>query len=443
MIDAEASVSKAKNPVISELHSKSVPKNSKNSDDLDFDRKHFLQTTMLRILILIRTLNQKRVLIFSIAFVCCLISISSFAQNAPGQPNVSQTQTGNQNPAATNPSPQNSETAKTIDPLLRGSWFEDQEQKEAVIYNKVMKFFRGSPHFVWKTDLRGRNYRFYKDGRVEFLIDREYEEVFPDVSELDVHRSEAKILAEHGEPYSAIRLLKGVGLCYRFQFGKLVPEGYQTATEELSRLMKHMAHKKSEVDDLTDPYGCAKKNILKIESEPFRFSLETTNDWKHYFPELETPESGNEGDHIWKIRRFYQTLPTEQEKGEWEKKYESQSEKFLYYRPDRILFTIGLTYHPVAAVYTSKNYFQLWDLKRGINPRTIRETNFRRKKEDDSYVSRFDTYRKDGRKVSWILLEKYYLRENRGLLFSVAGPEKQIDRIRQIWSQLNQKLIVE
>ncbi|EMG00549.1 hypothetical protein LEP1GSC133_4707 [Leptospira borgpetersenii serovar Pomona str. 200901868] len=40
-------------------------------------------------------------------------------------------------------------------------------------------------------------------------------------------------------------------------------------------------------------------------------------------------------------------------------------------------------------------------------------------------------------------MEKYYLRENRGLLFSIAGPEKQIDRIRQIWSQLNQKLIVE
>ncbi|EMO09319.1 hypothetical protein LEP1GSC137_2463 [Leptospira borgpetersenii str. Noumea 25] len=94
-------------------------------------------------------------------------------------------------------------------------------------------------------------------------------------------------------------------------------------------------------------------------------------------------------------------------------------------------------------MYNSKNYFQLWDLKRGINPRTIWEINFRRRKEEDFYVSRFDYFHKDGRKAPMIFLEKYYLRENRGLLFSIAGPEKQIDRIRQIWSQLNQKLIVE
>ncbi|WP_245667232.1 LIC10775 family protein [Leptospira tipperaryensis] len=329
------------------------------------------------------------------------------------------------------------------DSLLRGSWYEDQEKKEEVLYNRVMKLFRPNSHFVWKTDLHGRNYRFYKDGRVEFLIDRDYKEVFPDVSELDVHRSEAVALAEHGEPYSAIRLLKGIGLCYRIQFGKLVPEGYQTATEELSRMTKHMAHKNKEVSDLTDPYGCSKKNILKIESAPFRFSLETTADWKHYFPELESPESGVEEDHLWKVRRFYKTLPTDLNLEEWEKVYQSQSQKFLQYKPDRILFTIGLSYHPVAAVYTSKNYFQLWDLKRGINPRTIKEMNFRRKKEEDAYVSRFNWIHPDGRQVPMVVLEKYYLRENRGLLFSVSGPEKQIDQVRQHWLQLNQKLTVE
>ncbi len=331
------------------------------------------------------------------------------------------------------------------DPLLRDSWYEDQEKEEAVIYNKVMKYFRPNVHFVWKTDLHGRNYKFYKDGRVEFLVDRNFREVFPDVSELDVHLSEAKALAKHGEPYSAIRLLKGIGLCYRFQFGKLVPEGYRTATEELNRLIKHMTHKKTNLDDLTDPYGCIKENILKIESDQFRFSLETTNDWKHLFPELETPESGTEGDHIWKVRRFYQSdgLEEKKSKEEWERMYRSQAEKFLNYKPDRILFTIGLSYHPVAAIYTSKNYFQLWDLKRGINPRTIRETNFRRKREDDSYTTRFEIFHRDGRKVPMIVLEKYYLRENRGLLFSISGPEAQTDRIRQIWLQLNQKLIVE
>ncbi|WOT10776.1 LIC10775 family protein [Leptospira interrogans] len=347
------------------------------------------------------------------------------------------------------------------DPLLRDNWYEDQEKEEAIIYNKVMKYFRPNAHFVWKTDLYGRNYKFYKDGRIEFLVDRDFREVFPDVSELDVHISEAKVMAEHGEPYSAIRLLKGVGLCYRFQFGKLVPEGYKTATEELSRLIKHMAHKKMDVDSLTDPYGCVKKNILKIESDQFRFSLETTNNWKHFFPELQTPEGGTEGDHVWKVRRFYQSIGDDElaenktqtsaktkkienkSEEEWEKIYRSQAEKFLNYRPDRILFTIGLSYHPVAAIYTSKNYFQLWDLKRGINPRTIRETNFRRKKEDDSYTTRFEIFHRDGRKVPMIILEKYYLRENRGLLFSVSGPEAQTDQIRQIWLQLNQKLIVE
>lgn len=329
------------------------------------------------------------------------------------------------------------------DPLLRGSWYEDQEKKEEVLHNRVMKLFRPNSHFVWKTDLHGRNYRFYKDGRVEFLLDRDYKEVFPDVSELDVHRSEAVALAEHGEPYSAIRLLKGIGLCYRIQFGKLVPEGSQTATEELNRLLKHMAHKNKEVSDLTDPYGCSRKNILKIESAPFRFSLETTTEWKHYFPEPESTESGEDEDHIWKVRRFYKTLPNDLHLGEWDRAYQSQSQKFLDYKPDRILFTIGLSYHPVGAVYTSKNYFQLWDLKRGINPRTIKESNFRRKKEDDGYVTRFNWFHQDGRQVPMVVLEKYYLRENRGLLFSISGPEKHMDRVRQLWSQLNQKLTVE
>ncbi|EMG22122.1 hypothetical protein LEP1GSC150_0628, partial [Leptospira interrogans serovar Copenhageni str. LT2050] len=120
---------------------------------------------------------------------------------------------------------------------------------------------------------------------------------------------------------------------------------------------------------------------------------------------------------------------------EWEKIYRSQAEKFLNYRPDRILFTIGLSYHPVAAIYTSKNYFQLWDLKRGINPRTIRETNFRRKKEDDSYTTRFEIFHRDGRKVPMIILEKYYLRENRGLLFPSQGRKRR--RIKFVKSGCN------
>ncbi|XDD52033.1 HAD family hydrolase [Leptospira sp. WS92.C1] len=329
------------------------------------------------------------------------------------------------------------------DPLLRGSWYENQEEKEAILYNRVMKSFRSHPHFVWKTDLHGRNYRFYKDGRVEFLIDREYREVFPDVSELDIHRSEVESLAAHGDPFSAIRLSKGIGLCYRFQFGKLVPEGYQTATKELSRLMRHMAHKAKEVADLSDPYGCSKKKILKIESETFRFSLEIENDWKHFFPDQEHTEGGTEGDHTWKVRRFYKSLPVDSSLGEWETAYKSQSEKKLYYRPDRILFTIGMSYHPVASVYTSKNYFQLWDLKRGINPRTIQELNLRRKKEEDSYTTRFNWIHPDGRRIPMIVLEKYYLRENRGLLLSISAPEKHLEQIRQLWVQLNGKLIVE
>nr|WP_246836122.1 HAD family hydrolase [Leptospira yasudae] len=398
---------------------------------------------------------QKRgVFLLCIAVILSFVFLPLFGQGTPqtNQQNSGQTTT----PSSTSNSSTTGTSANTqtrtqptttsssaTDPLLRGSWFADQEQKESILYNRVMRLFRPDAHFVWKTDSRGRNYRFYKDGRVEFLIDREYREVFPDSSELDVHTREAKSLADHGEPYSAIRLLKGIGLCYRFQFGKLAPEESRKAGEDLSRLMKHMAHKRLETDDLTDPYGCIKKNILKLESEPFRFSLETTDEWKHYFPELELPESGTEGDHLWKVRRFYIDVPADSGADEWEKNYRSQAEKFLYYRPDRISLTIGVTYHPVASVYTSKNYFQLWDLKRGINPRTIREMNFRRKKEDDSYASRFDFFHKDGRKVPIMILEKYYLRENRGLLFSVAGPEKQIDRIRQIWSQLNQKLVVE
>ncbi|TGK31706.1 HAD family hydrolase [Leptospira gomenensis] len=333
--------------------------------------------------------------------------------------------------------------AQTTDPLLRGSWFADQEEKEAILHNKVNRFFLTVPHFTWKTDLHGRNYRFYKDGRVEFLIDRDYTEVFPDVSELDVHTSEADSLAKHGEPFSAIRLLKGIGLCYRMRFGKSLPGSATVAAQTLNRLIRHMAHKSKETEDLTDPFGCSEKDILKLESVSFRFSLETVKDWKHLFPEPSAPESGNEEDHVWKLRRFYKTLPDETDSDEWERVYRSGSEKLLRFRPDRIVFSVGMSYHPVAAVYSSKNYFQLWDLKRGINQRTMREIDFRRKKEEDSYVSRFVLVHPEGRKVPMVVLEKYFLRDNRGLLFSISGPEKRIEELKNLWSHLNRKLIVE
>ncbi len=333
--------------------------------------------------------------------------------------------------------------SQEIDPLLRQPWFSDQEKKEELLYNRLQTAFRFSAHYVWKTDSRGRNYRFYKDGRVEMILDRDYKEVFPSSSELDLHYSEAEGLQKHGNPYSAIRLLKGSMVCYRVKYGKLVPEGYEKTSRLLGKFLDQYSHKEKWLQRLTDPFGCLDPSGLKIRSSDFAYSFDLSPDLRYLFPDEDREFSGEDSDYLWQVHRFYQNLPVQKDPENWEQEYRKNKEGLLFFRPDRIVFTVGTTLHFHGQAFDSKNYYFIWDALRGINPRTMKEWNYLRKKDGDAYKTSFDSISPDGRKSKIILLEKFYLRGNRGLLFSLAYPEEFESIALKIWSRFSSSIVVE
>ncbi|EPG67803.1 hypothetical protein LEP1GSC061_0674 [Leptospira wolffii serovar Khorat str. Khorat-H2] len=334
-------------------------------------------------------------------------------------------------------------SSQEIDPLLRQPWFSDQEKKEEILHNRLQSAFRFSAHYVWKTDSRGRNYRFYKDGRVEIILDRDYREVFPASGELDLHYSEAEALQKHGNPYSAIRLLKGSLLCYKTKYGKIVPEAYEKTARLLGKYLGHYSHKEKELQRLTDPFGCWDPSILRIRSNDFAYSLDLDPEFRYLFPDQDQEFSGEDSDYLWQVHRFYRDLPAEKEPSTWDNEYRKNSEGILFFRPDRFVFTIGTTLHYHSSVIDSKNYYWIWDSLRGINPRTMREWNYLRKKEGDAYRTVFDSVSPDGRKTRIVLWEGFYLRGGRGIMFSLAFPERFEGQAAKIWSRFTSSVVVE
>lgn len=333
--------------------------------------------------------------------------------------------------------------SQELDPLLRQPWFPDQEKKEELLYNRLQTAYRLSAHYVWKTDSRSRNYRFYKDGKVEMILDRNYKEVFPNRQELDLHYSEAESLQKHANPYSAIRLLKGSMYCYRLRYGKLVPEGYEKTAKLLGKFLDQYSHKEKELQRFTDPFGCWTPEVLKIRSSDFAYSFDLPSDLTYLFPDEDREFSGEDSDYLWQVHRFYQNFPVEGGPSTWEKEYRKNSEGILFFRPDRIVFTVGTTLHFHPSIFNAQNYYIIWDSLRGINSRTMREWNYLRKKEGDLYRTSFDFVGEDGRKSQIIVLEKFYLRGTRGMLFSLAYPSKLEALGTKIWSGFSSSVVVE
>ncbi|TGK04809.1 hypothetical protein EHO59_08100 [Leptospira semungkisensis] len=332
---------------------------------------------------------------------------------------------------------------KEIDPLLRQPWFADQDKKEELLHNRLQGAFRLSEHYVWKTDSRSRNYRFYKDGHVEMILDRQYKEVFPSRSELDLHYSEAEGLQKHGNPYSAIRLLKGSMYCYRLRYGKLVPEAFEKTAKLLGKFLSQYSHKEKELQRLTDPFGCWDPSVLKIKSNDFAYSFDLSSDFAYLFPDQDKEYSGEDPDFLWQVHRFHKSFPVENEPDTWEKEYRKSSEGLLFFRPDRIVFTIGTTLHYHPQAFDAQSYYKIWDSLRGINQRTMRELNYLRKKEGDSYRTDFDYVSPDGRKSKIVVLERFYLRGGRGMLFSLAYPLRLESEAAKIWSRFSSSVVVE
>lgn len=231
-----------------------------------------------------------------------------------------------------------------IDPLLRQPWFADQEKKEELLHNKLQSAFRLSAHYVWKTDSRARNYRFYKDGRVEFVMDRDWKEVFPKTEELDLHYSEAESLRKHASPYAAIRLLKGMGVCYNLEYGKLTTESSRKAASLLGQYLDFYSHKEKEISRLTDPFGCLHSGSLRLRSTDYAYSLDLDPNLQYLFPDEDREFSGEDSDLRWQVHRFYRNLPTEALPKNWEGEYRKSSEGLLFFALIAFSFRSELPY---------------------------------------------------------------------------------------------------
>ncbi|PJZ68961.1 hypothetical protein CH373_08240 [Leptospira perolatii] len=275
------------------------------------------------------------------------------------------------------------------------------------------------------------------------MLDRQFREVFPKTEELDIHLSEAESLRKHGNPFHAIRLLKGVLLCYKLRYGKMFPEGYQNSAQILGKYLNLYSHRTKELSRLTDPYGCIHQNELYIESTDFAYKFKLDPELRYQFPEGEDDFSGEDSDYLWQVHRFYKEFPLEEIEKGWDAEYRRQSEGIPIFRPDRIVFTVGTSLHYRPTMFDAKNYYKLWDSLRGINERTMREWEYRRRREGDLYKTTLLVTTPQGRKVKTVVLEKYFLRGNRGILFAIGYPEKYEVEARKIWDRFTASVIVE
>ncbi|MCK6380006.1 MAG: hypothetical protein L6Q54_01970 [Leptospiraceae bacterium] len=334
--------------------------------------------------------------------------------------------------------------SQQLDPLLQNSWIQEVSDEEEKFYNRLSTIINKTKSLFIKEDFFGREYKIKKNGTIAFQLNDFYRDVFPDFSQLDIHLSESEVLSENGNFIQGIRLLKGINLCNRSMIKNSITDklrNYDSSTNLLNTMYKRFSHKENEIQILTDPYGCyitekkeLEKNLL-IESEAFAFRFQIGKEFEYNFPDRIDDMSGKESDYEWKFFRLIKRDPKQKEKSSGFEEELKKSESFVKkIRDAKIIFFAGMTFHNTNLVYTKDNYYQLWDIRRGLTKNRIREIHFKREKVGNYYESNFYDVNEFGEKKNKIVKEKYYLRKNKGLFFSLSYPLEKKSEAEDEWN---------
>ncbi len=334
--------------------------------------------------------------------------------------------------------------SQKLDPLLQRPWINDISDEEEKFYNRLSNIITKRKHFFLNNDIFGREYKIKWDGSIQFILNDLYRDSFPDYRQLDVHLSESEVLAENGNYVQSVRLLKGINLCNRLMIKNNISEklkNYEASTKMLNSLLARFSHKEEKIAILTDPYGCfipEKENtseVLFVESEPYSFRFQIGKDFRYNFPESEDEISGKEADFSWKFLRLVKRNPQPADKkGSFEEELKKSAKDLLNPREERLIFFVGMTFHFSNLIYTKDNYYLLWDLRRGLTKNRIREIEFKRERIGNYYESTFKNVTESGEKKNIAVKEKYFLRKNKGLFFSLSFPVEKKSEADDEWN---------
>ncbi|MCP5497658.1 MAG: hypothetical protein H7A23_24155 [Leptospiraceae bacterium] len=332
--------------------------------------------------------------------------------------------------------------SQNSDPLLSGEWQKEIFKEEAIFYNKLIENNRPQ-NISFKKDYDGRVYKEKWNGEKQFSINPTYKEVFPKSSQVELHFLEAKELAENGHYIEAIRLLKGIRLCYKLEKnhkGLDFVQGEEAATKLLNEISNKYSHKQETVEGLTEPYGCfSTPESLVVESILNRYRFEVPVEFSYNFPNMfYNSLEKNSGFHS-KVNTFRINV---EDKPKFEDEY--QNTKFEYENQifwdhkETIRLVIATTNHFSKLPLNKNNYYKIWDVKRGLSKSIKRNTFFYREDTQDNSVMMSHYYQtnKNGNFHGYTSKEFYHYNHKNGLAIFLIYPDNYSEQAETYWKKI-------
>lgn len=334
-------------------------------------------------------------------------------------------------------------SSENHDPLLSGEWKQEIIQEEAIIYNKLIQNSNKSKNFTYKRDFKGRRYKQKWNGEIEFSIDDTYKETFPKSDFFELHIQEAEALNQNGHYVEAIRLLKGMKLCFKLQKERThqdVIHGERNVSKLFNDLVTQTKDKLEQIQDLTEPFGCYFSNNLYLASDTGGYLLQIPKEFKYVFPDV-FHSSVNEDKYLkTKINFFYIDKDDKPRyKDEYKNVLFKYENRIFWKAKEQIKLLIGTTKHLTKIPIRQNDYYRIWDFKRGLFNSVKRNLYFSREyPKPNIFVSHYKQMNKNGNFTSYVSREYYRYQNNRGVAIFLIYPENFSDESLKYW----QKIIV-
>jgi hypothetical protein len=327
------------------------------------------------------------------------------------------------------------------DILLRRPWISTAIEEEERSFNKVQSILLSRPHFLVSKDRWGRNYKTMHDGRVEYILDEAYVQKFPDEKEPYLAIAEAKTLMNNNHWIPAYHLLEGLLLCFRDKQNSSYSQTMEMeATKYKNKILSQNLDRKQIFSILADPYGCIREEEISIESKAFLYKLNIPNDWNYEYVRDVNSISDINNTFSARYQRFYKILD-ENRAISLDEQYLLSEQGLDRIRKRKLLFFIGSLFQK-QNVFNKDNFYKIWDFKRGLNSTTIREWKLKRKVMEPGYSMELQAINEQSKKISIIMREYYYWKNNRGIFISFSYPKEESEAMENIWKNIVSSIVV-
>ncbi|MEM7180089.1 MAG: hypothetical protein AAF518_04200 [Spirochaetota bacterium] len=313
-------------------------------------------------------------------------------------------------------------------------WIKQMQMEEKLLYDTTLAS-KKSQKWQKERDFDGRTY--YRLGRRFFynLREADYRQVFPKYSQLSLHLQEAKDLLQHKKYLRALRLYKGLKLCYSIQpfpYAKEIQLGIQKG-------MRALSLRERDKLSYTEPYACRigknTKNVLHLASGSYPFFLSLAGEWEYSFQEGKGTKYGEDRWSNWMFSKWRQktTIPSRKAPFFWDGKKDKSSSP--------IVLAIGATRHKKFWDFSNTRAYQsYWERKRGITPAYKRMYYTEKRLARQSYLLSFQQIDPAGEKQLFYTKEMYLHKKQYGLAIFLTYPQDKASEADVIWQKIEQTL---